>query len=315
MRPAPACSSVHGIHGTDRDRSALVVHVSHHLHWLFCLALVCQLPILSAEAGYTYPCDIFRDAGTPCVAAHSTVRALYGAYSGPLYAVKRIGNDGCGRPGSSVDDTVSHRAANATGHELCGCTPDGNSIQLTCPAGGKITSVPFASIGTPTGTCGNLADGTCKGNAGVAKAAVEKLCLGKQSCTVVADIQHMNGGADPCVGVPKSIAVEVHCSTPVPQGGDGLSLDINVTEPGGFADAAAQDRFCANAKCIFTVLYDQSPQGNHLSYVAAKPWTLPADAMADPLFVGGHKVYGLRSGGDGDHPGSQLYAQLTRRVN
>jgi hypothetical protein len=138
---------------------------------------------------------------------------------------------------------------------------------------------------------------------------VENLCLGKQNCTVIADIQHMNGGIDPCLGVPKSIAVEVQCSTLVPQGGDGKTLDISVTEPGGFADAAAQDRFCANAKCIFTKLYDQSPQGNHLSYIAAKPWTLPADAMADPLQVGGHKVYGLRSGGDGDHPGSQLYIQ------
>ena len=35
------------------------------------------------------PCDIFAAANTACVAAHSTVRALLGAYSGPLYKVKR----------------------------------------------------------------------------------------------------------------------------------------------------------------------------------------------------------------------------------
>jgi hypothetical protein len=35
------------------------------------------------------PCDIFAKAGTPCVAAHSTTRALYAAYNGPLYQVKR----------------------------------------------------------------------------------------------------------------------------------------------------------------------------------------------------------------------------------
>ena len=35
------------------------------------------------------PCDIYASAGTPCVAAHSTVRALYGAYDGELYQVKR----------------------------------------------------------------------------------------------------------------------------------------------------------------------------------------------------------------------------------
>src|SRR5580704_14484665 len=32
-------------------------------------------------------CDILAAAGQPCVAAHSTVRALYGAYSGALYQV------------------------------------------------------------------------------------------------------------------------------------------------------------------------------------------------------------------------------------
>src|SRR5678816_396948 len=31
------------------------------------------------------PCDIYAAAGAPCVAAHSTTRALYAAYSGPLY--------------------------------------------------------------------------------------------------------------------------------------------------------------------------------------------------------------------------------------
>src|SRR5664279_1127847 len=35
------------------------------------------------------PCDIYGAAGTPCVAAHSTTRALYGSYNGPLYQVKR----------------------------------------------------------------------------------------------------------------------------------------------------------------------------------------------------------------------------------
>ena len=35
------------------------------------------------------PCDIYAIDGGPCVAAHSTVRALYAAYSGPLYQVKK----------------------------------------------------------------------------------------------------------------------------------------------------------------------------------------------------------------------------------
>lgn len=35
------------------------------------------------------PCDIYAAAGTPCVAAHSTTRALYASYDGPLYQVMR----------------------------------------------------------------------------------------------------------------------------------------------------------------------------------------------------------------------------------
>jgi len=35
------------------------------------------------------PCDAFAAGKTPCVAAHSTVRALYGAYGGSLYRVER----------------------------------------------------------------------------------------------------------------------------------------------------------------------------------------------------------------------------------
>ena len=35
------------------------------------------------------PCDIYASGNTPCVAAHGTTRALYDAYNGPLYQVKR----------------------------------------------------------------------------------------------------------------------------------------------------------------------------------------------------------------------------------
>ena len=35
------------------------------------------------------PCDIYAAAGFPCVAAHSSTRALYASYNGPLYQVMR----------------------------------------------------------------------------------------------------------------------------------------------------------------------------------------------------------------------------------
>jgi len=42
-----------------------------------------------SQAATSGPCDIYGAAGTPCVAAHSTVRALYANYNGPLYQVTR----------------------------------------------------------------------------------------------------------------------------------------------------------------------------------------------------------------------------------
>jgi non-reducing end alpha-L-arabinofuranosidase len=42
-----------------------------------------------ARAATQLPCDIYAAAGTPCVAAHSTTRALFAAYNGLLYQVKR----------------------------------------------------------------------------------------------------------------------------------------------------------------------------------------------------------------------------------
>ena len=43
----------------------------------------------AGASGAPGPCDIYQSAGTPCVAAHSTVRALYSAYKGALYQVRR----------------------------------------------------------------------------------------------------------------------------------------------------------------------------------------------------------------------------------
>jgi hypothetical protein len=51
-------------------------------------AALIALPGTSQAAG-TGPCDIYASAGTPCVAAHSTTRAMFGAYNGSLYQVKR----------------------------------------------------------------------------------------------------------------------------------------------------------------------------------------------------------------------------------
>jgi hypothetical protein len=44
----------------------------------------------TSQAAGSLPCDIYGSAGTACVAAYSTVRALYASYDGPLYQVRRV---------------------------------------------------------------------------------------------------------------------------------------------------------------------------------------------------------------------------------
>src|ERR1051325_7676336 len=57
------------------------------------------------------PCDIYGAAGDPCVAAHSTTRALYASYNGPLYQVLRQSD------GKTLDiGVVQPSAADAGGY-------------------------------------------------------------------------------------------------------------------------------------------------------------------------------------------------------
>jgi hypothetical protein len=55
-------------------------------------ATLVGLPGRSLAAG-PLPCDIYASAGTPCVAAHSTTRALFAAYNGNLYQVRRASDN------------------------------------------------------------------------------------------------------------------------------------------------------------------------------------------------------------------------------
>jgi len=81
---------------------------------------------------------------------------------------------------------------------------------------------------------------------------------------------------------------------------DGALLDICATRD-GYADAAAQDAFCAETVCRITVIYDQSGLGNHL--LPAPPGTFkgpdkggfnnPSLADMAPALLNGHKVYGV----------------------
>ena len=127
----------------------------------------------TSQAATSQPCDIYASGGTPCVAAHSTTRALFGSYNGSLYQVRRAS--------------------------------------------------------------------------------------------------------------------------------DNATLNIGVLEAGGYANAAAQDTFCAGTSCVITSIYDQTGRGNHLTQAPPGGFSGPAsggydnlaNATAAPTTINGHKAYGV----------------------
>src|SRR5580693_5032849 len=90
---------------------------------------------------------------------------------------------------------------------------------------------------------------------------------------------------------------------------DGKTLDIGVVQPvaspspdaGGYANAAAQDAFCANTYCWISIVYDQSPKHNNLVQAPRGGFSGPAMGgfnnlpIADmaPITIMGHKAYGV----------------------
>ena len=92
----------------------------------------------------------------------------------------------------------------------------------------------------------------------------------------------------------------------VKRASDGMTKDIPLLAPGGFADAAVQDTFCMGTTCTIMKVYDQSGHGNTVE--AEIPGLVlgnganaheghsgmtAANAAQESLMVGGHKVYSL----------------------
>jgi hypothetical protein len=117
-------------------------------------------------------------------------------------------------------------------------------------------------------------------------------------------------GGSPCVAAHSSTrALYASYNGPLYQvmrRSDGKALDIGVVQPkegdaGGYADAAAQDAFCANTTCWITILYDQSGKKNHLVQAPRGGFSGPAMGgfnnlpIADmaPVTIMGHKAYGI----------------------
>ncbi|KAJ4959380.1 hypothetical protein NE237_026491 [Protea cynaroides] len=79
---------------------------------------------------------------------------------------------------------------------------------LQCAPGQKISSINFASFGTPQGMCGSFQEGSC--HAHKSYDAFEKRCIGQQMCSVT--IAPEVFGGDPCPSIMKKLSVQAICS-------------------------------------------------------------------------------------------------------
>nr|WP_294933997.1 LamG-like jellyroll fold domain-containing protein [uncultured Flavobacterium sp.] len=93
--------------------------------------------------------------------------------------------------------------SSSTTGTVCGMTNEGGNITLTAPAGAVFTSIPFASYGTPDGTCGNYTIGWCHASNSVS--IVSGLAIGQSNFSIGAN----NGTfGDPCNGTGKRLYIE-----------------------------------------------------------------------------------------------------------
>jgi non-reducing end alpha-L-arabinofuranosidase len=100
------------------------------------------LPGTSQAAG-SLPCDIYGSAGTPCVGAYSTTRALYSAYDGPLYQVERVSDGATANVGplsaggyaDSAEQDVFCAHTYCYISELYDQSPKGNNLAIEGPGG------------------------------------------------------------------------------------------------------------------------------------------------------------------------------------
>ncbi len=98
------------------------------------------------------PCDIFEDAGTPCVAAYSMVRVLSSTYTGPLYQVRSGSNpENTGSGGQTHDiGATADGFADKAAHDAA-CAGTLCTISLLFDQSGRGNDLPTGTGGRTDG--------------------------------------------------------------------------------------------------------------------------------------------------------------------
>jgi len=244
---------------------------------------------------------------------NSTKGGAAGAGSGAGAGTGTEAGDGAGAKGGSVatsssgsnssggESTVHGRCGNGTLEAGEGCD-DGNS-RSSDGCSPDCTVEP--GWGCVTGSCGwicgdHLTAGPeqCLTHACSGTVAMPPAPAPTGSAQGPCDIYAADGGA--CVAAHSMVrALYATYQGPLYQlrNSNGQTLDIAPLTPGGLADSAAQDSFCAGTACTISLIYDQSGWGNHLRNAPpggakATPGN-EANAKGVSATFAGHKVYGL----------------------
>ncbi|WP_146648832.1 glycosyl hydrolase [Labilithrix luteola] len=148
--------------------------------------------VLSSKCVGKNACQIGSNNGVfgdPCPGTQKTL----------LAQVECSGGGGTTTP---IDPTPTQGSS-----QVCASVNQNANAVLTCPSGQTISSIGFASYGTPTGACGSFAASSC--NEPSSKSKVEAECLGKSTCTINANDGYFG---DPCWGVSKALKIQATCS-------------------------------------------------------------------------------------------------------
>jgi len=137
--------------------------------------------------------------------------------------------------GSNLTLTSSATSIIVAG-SVCGTVNESSSLTLTAPAGAVFTGVTFASFGTPTGSCGSFAVGSCHSSTSLS--VVQGYLLGNSTATIPATSTVFG---DPCSGTFKRLYVQATYGYPVTYAWSGPgSFTSTAQNPAAFAVTTAR---------------------------------------------------------------------------
>jgi hypothetical protein len=166
---------------------------------------VLVLPAGTALAQGSLPCDVYGGAGTPCVAAYSTVRALYSSYNGPLYQVRRtsdgatadVGLLSAGGYANAAEQDVFCTHTTCVITELYDQSTDGNNLTIEGAGGAAGADVGANAAALPVVAGGHKVYGLyIAGQAGYRDNSTRGVAVSGQAegMYMVASGTHVNNG-------------------------------------------------------------------------------------------------------------------------